>query len=204
MSASRPSRALAGASLILSVGCARPLPPSPEDLARARGARAYSGRLRVSLKAPSLRARTLALIGFRRPDRLRLEIPGPAGVRLVAVAGGGRLTAVFPADQAVFQGGATERDLEALLGVALTPEEVMDLLVGAPSPRLRAYRADWRMGLPREIAATLPDGASLKATVEEAELDPALPEAAFAEPPHDGYRQVDAEEARSLWEPRRR
>jgi hypothetical protein len=156
------------------------------------------------LKGPTLRARTPALVGFRRPDRLRLEIPGPSGARLVAVATAGRLTAVFPADQAVFQGAATEKDLEALLGVALTPEEVMDLLVGVGSPRLRAYQARWRAGLPREIAATLPDGATLKATVEDAELDPTLPEAAFAEPPHRGYRQVDMEEARALWEPGRR
>jgi hypothetical protein len=35
--------------------------------------------------------------------------------------------------------------------------------------------------------------------VEEAELDPVLPEGVFAEPMHQGYRSVDAEEARSLW-----
>ena len=34
-------------------------------------------------------------------------------------------------------------ELLALLGVELSPPELMDLLVGVPSPRLRSYRARW-------------------------------------------------------------
>ena len=93
------------------------------------------------------------LLAFRRPDALRIEVPGPAGPRLIAVASEGRLWAVFPADRAVFTGAATEADFEALLGVALTPREVMDLLVGVPSPRSRAYEARWRGPLPARIDA---------------------------------------------------
>ena len=40
---------------------------------------------------------------------------------------------------------------------------------------------------------------ALKASVEDPEAGAALPDAAFTEPPHEGYRVVDAEEARSLW-----
>jgi hypothetical protein len=115
------------------------------------------------------------------------------------VTRGGRLTAVFPAERAVYSGSATAEELENVLGVALTPAEVMDVLVGAGSPRLRAYDARWGPLLPRSIDATLPDGARLKATLEDAEAGVALPEAAFADPPHQGYRAVDAAEARSLW-----
>lgn len=115
------------------------------------------------------------------------------------MASEGRLWAVFPADRATFTGAATERDFEALLGVALTPAEVMDLLVGVASPRLRAYRARWRGPLPARIDATLPDGARLAVTVEDADARATVPAAAFAEPPHAEYRSVSAEEARRLW-----
>jgi len=168
-------------------------------VARAREASSYRARLRVSLKAPGLRARTSALVAFRRPDALRIEVPGPAGPRLVAVTRAGRLAAVFPSERAVYSGPARAAELQALLGVALEPPEVMDLLVGTPSPRLKRYAARWGPALPRRIEATLPDGGALKVTVEEAETGGSVPEAAFADPPHEGYRAVDADEARSLW-----
>lgn len=193
-------RAVCFAVCFLGSACATVWRLPPADVAaRARETPSYSARLRVSLKGPGLRARTPALVAFRRPDGLRIEVPGPAGPRVVAVARGGRLVAVFPAERAVYAGEARASQLEALLGVALEPAEVMDLLVGVPSPRLKRYAAAWGPSLPRRIEATLPDGATLKATVEAPEAGAALPDAAFAEPPHDGYRSVDAEEARSLW-----
>lgn len=174
--------------------------PDPAVVASAAAASSYSAQLRISLDGPALRARTPVLLAFRRPDALRIEVPGPAGPRLVAVASQGALWAAFPADRAFFSGRATEADFEALLGVALTPAEVMDLLVGRPVPRLRAYEARWRGGaLPARIDATLPDGGRLRVTVDEAEAGAPVPEQAFAEPPHDGYRAIAAEEARRLW-----
>src|SRR5687768_16989924 len=183
-----------------AVGCAgRFTVPDPTAVAAAAAAPSYSAQLRISLDGPTLRARTPVLLAFRRPDALRIEVPGPAGPRLVAVAAGGTLWAAFPADRAFFAGRATEADFEALLGVALTPDEVMDLLVGRPPPRLRAYEARWRGPLPARIDATLPDGGRLRVTVDEAEAGVAVPEAAFAEPPHAGYRMIAADEARRLW-----
>jgi outer membrane lipoprotein-sorting protein len=190
---------LAAAMLVLA-GCATAgLPPPASVALRAAAARSYSGRLRVTLNGPELRGRTAALLGFRRPGALRIEIPGPAGARLVAVSSGDALVAVFPGERAVFRGEATAAGLFDLLGVALSPAEVMDLLVGTPSPRVRDYRARWGPVLPRDLQATLPDGGRLKVTVESATLDPELPEAAFEEPAHEGYRAVDAAEARRLW-----
>jgi hypothetical protein len=198
----RPA-ALAALPLVaaaLHAGCASaPLPPPAGVAQRAGAARSYSGRLRVALRGPEMRGRTAALLGFRRPGDLRIEIPGPTGARLLAVAHGAALTAVFPADRAVFRGQATAEGLQDLLGVALSPAEVMDLLVGTPSARVRDYRAWWGASLPRELQATLPDGGRLKVTVESAALDPDLPDAAFAEPASEGYRAVDAAEARRLW-----
>jgi len=69
-----------------------------------------------------------------------------------------------------------------------------------PSARLRSYRARWGAALPRQIEATLPDGARLQTTVEDAEAPAtALGDSAFDEPPHAGYRTIDAGQARSLW-----
>jgi hypothetical protein len=175
------------------------LAPPPADVSRrAQAASSSSARLHASLRGEGLRARTKALLAFERPDSLRLEIPGPSGARLVAVARGGRFTAVFPSERAVFSSGAGAKDLEAVLGVGLTPSEVMDLLVGAAPPQTR-YRARWGPSLPDRIEATFPDGAHLKVVVEEADIGVRLSQSAFQPPPHVGYREVDAEEARSLW-----
>jgi hypothetical protein len=163
---------------------------------RAQGAASYSARLKVSLRGKDLRARTIALVAFRRPDALRVEVPGPAGARILAVARAERLVAVFPGDRAVFEGRATAADLGALLGVALEPAEVMDLLVGTAPRQARGYQARWGPEAPRRIKAELPDGTRIDLTIEEPRLGADLPERAFLDPPHAGYRPVGAEEAR--------
>jgi len=186
------------ASSFLAAACAAVSLP-PQDLEQLRKTASYSARLHVGLDAPTLRARTLALVAFARPDSLRVEIPGPTGARLIVVARAGRLVAVFPRDHALFEGEATSEGLRALLGVDLTPEEVMDLLLGTPPPRLRSSRFDWGASYPKRMDVTLPDGARLSLKVEEAERGVSLPKEAFLDPAHDGYRRVGAEEARSLW-----
>ena len=194
------ARLLLWPAAVAGASCAAPLAIPPAAVVeQARLVPSYSARLDVSLRGPDLRAHTRVLLAFRRPDALRIELPGPTGARLIAVARGERLWAVFPAERAVYSGAARAEDLGSLLGVALAPSEVMDLLTGVPSARLRSYRARWGAALPRHIDATLPDGARLQATVEDAEAPARLGEPAFAEPPHAGYRPVDGDQARSLW-----
>ena len=193
----RPELAVA-AALVLSAACATARLPPPGVAERAASATVWSGSLRVSVKGPDVRGRSRVLMAFRRPDALRIEIPGPAGARLVAVVRGGRLVAVLPGDRAFLESAAAPSDLEALLGLALAPEELMDVLVGVAPPRARAYRARWGETLPRRVEAVLEDGTRLDATVEDAEAGLDLPEAAFDPPPHDGHRRVDADEARRL------
>lgn len=190
---------VAAAFFATAGGCASVPPPPPRVIERAQAARSYTAQIRVSLKGPSLRGRSRVLVAFERPDALRIEVPGPAGARLVAVARAGELAAVFPAERAVFKAEASAAQLDALLGVALSPEEIIDLLVGVRSPRLLSYRAEWGATLPRAIEATLPDGTRLKLKVERAATGVSVPPRAFAEPAHEGYRPVDAEEARRLW-----
>jgi len=191
----RPELALVG--LLLSA-CASATLPTPAVAARAAAAVSWSGSLRVSVSGKDLRGRSRVLMAFRRPDSVRIEIPGPTGARLVAVAGGGRLIAVLPAERAFLESAATAEDLEALLGVALSPRELMDVLVGVAPAGLRDYEVLWGDALPRRVEALLADGTRLKATVDEAETDLDLAEAVFSPPPHPGYRQVDADEARRL------
>jgi hypothetical protein len=197
--ASSASSVLAASLVCASCAASLAVPPAAV-VQHASEVPSYSARLDVSLRGPELRARTPVLLAFQRPGDLRLEVPGPAGARLVAVAQGERLWAVFPAERALYSGRARAEDLESLLGVALSPVEVMDLLTGVASPRLRSYRARWGPALPRQIEAILPDGARLKVTVAEAEAPAStLGETAFAEPPHPGYRAIGADEARALW-----
>jgi hypothetical protein len=196
----RRSRTAVAVLALLAPACAGSFTvPDPAVIAKAAATASYSSRLRISLDGPTLRARTPVLLAFRRPDGLRIEVPGPTGPRLVAVSAGDHLWAAFPGERAFFSGRPTEADFEALLGVALTPAEVMDLLVGLPAPRLRAYEARWRGPLPARITATLPDGGRLRVTVDEAEAGASVPEQAFAEPPHAGFRTIAADEARRLW-----
>ena len=117
----------------------------------------------------------------------------------MAVTRGGRLTAVFPPERAVYEGQASADELRDLLGLALEPAEVMDLLVGRGSPRLASYEVGWGPTAPARIEATLPDGARLDLRVREPELGRELPEQAFDPPAHAGYRALERDEARQMW-----
>ena len=192
----RPDAALA--ALLLSVACATATLPQPGVAERARAAVSWSGSVRVSVKGQDVRGRSRVLMAFRRPEAVRIEIPGPAGARLVAVVRDGRLTAVLPSERAFLESAAGAADLEALLGVALTPGELMDVLVGVAPAGLRDYRAQWGEALPRRVEAVLADGTHLKATVDDAETGLDLPDSVFEPPPHEGHRRVDAAEARRL------
>jgi hypothetical protein len=193
----RPRPELAVAGLLLSACATATLPP-PAVATRAAAAVSWSGSVRVSVSGRDVRGRSRVVMAFRRPDAVRIEIPGPSGARLVAVARDGRLTAVLPAARAFLESEATAKDIEALLGVALSPRELMDVLVGVAPAGLREYRAHWGDSLPRRVEALLVDGTRLKATVDDAETGLDLPEAVFEPPPHPGYRRVDADEARRL------
>jgi hypothetical protein len=174
-------------------------PPAPEIAAQARAASTYSGRVRVRLDGRELRGRATVLLAFSRPDALRIELPGPGGLRLLAVTRGGRVTAIFPSERAVYLGAADAPSMEALLGVALAPAEVMDLLLGTAPARLTRAEFRWGPRLPRSVDAWLPDGSRVRMTIEEAEVGVALPAGAFEPPPSGGHRPVDVEEARGLW-----
>jgi hypothetical protein len=159
---SDPSRAR-GSRLALvlaaaaAASCAAPLAVPPATVvAQARVVPSYSARLNVTLRGPELRARTRVLLAFRRPDGLRIEIPGPAGARLVAVAQGERLVGIAAGERAVY-GGAPREGRRSLLGVALAPR-------GDGPPSWRASPRCARIGRAGAAAARIPyhaaDGAA--------------------------------------------
>jgi hypothetical protein len=196
-----PRLELAAAALIAGAGiagCARPAPPSPDLVRQAAGLQSYSASLRVSVKGEALRGRSRALVAFRRPDALRIEIPGPSGARLVAVTGEGRLTAVLPSERAVLEREARPAELAALIGIELAPEALMDMLVGQRPAGAREYEARWGRRLPTRVDAVLEDGTRVRAVVDEADTGENVSPEAFRPPPHAGFRPVDADEARRL------
>jgi len=195
----RPSALLLLAGLCWS-GCAS-FPQAPKDVQeRARAQRIFSAELSVRVSGDSVRGRAQTLVAFARPSSLRVEIPSPTGLRLVVVTKEGALTAVFPKAQALYSGPATPETLGALLGIALAPGEIMDLLVGAAPLRLRDVRVAWGASLPERVEATLPDGTRLSARVRSPETPEALPPTAFEAPVRPSYRSVSLEEARDLLE----
>lgn len=194
----RPRPELAALALLLAAACATARLPAPGVAEKARAATSWSGSLRVSVRGQDLRGRSHVLVAFRRPDAMRIEIPGPSGARLVAVARADRLTAVLPAERARLESAAGPADFEALLGVALSPSELMDVLLGIAPAAARRYEADWGAALPRRVRAELVDGTKLDARVDEAEADIALPAAAFDPPPCNDCRTIDVNEARRL------
>jgi hypothetical protein len=109
------------------------------------------------------------------------------------------LTAVFPAERAVFRGAADAGAFSDLLGLPLAPGDVIDLLSGVAPAAVRDYRADWGATAPRRVHARIADGPRLRLTIEDPEIGREIPAAAFEPPPHDGYREVGAEEAQKLW-----
>lgn len=193
----RPRPELAVLALVVAA-CATARPPAPGMAEAARAASSWSGSLRVSVRGQDLRGRSQALVAFRRPDAMRIEIPGPSGARLVAVAREGRLTAVLPAERARLTSAAGPADFEALLGVALSAPELMDLLLGMAPTAARRYEADRGETLPRRVRAELADGTRIDARVDAAEAGVELPTAAFDPPPCESCREIDANEARRL------
>jgi hypothetical protein len=193
-------RGALGLAAVSLWGCASlPARPGAGVAERAQSALSYSARVKVSLTGSKLRARATVLVAFKRPDALRVELPGPTGARLIAVAQAGRLVAVFPSERAVWTGAAGAAEMGELLGVALAPSQVMDVLLGQKPETARSLRARWGKDVPERLDAGLEDGTRLRLAVETPRLDPALSERAFLEPDHEGYRAVSAEEARQLW-----
>ena len=178
--------------------------PAPAVVdAGARRAVRYSGSLRVSAARPrAARPHAALLVAFagRTPCASRSRARrARAWWRWRA---SGRLTAVFPAERARLRGRRRRAgELEALLGVALTPARGDGPALGAPPPRLpRTYARDWGATLPRRIDADAADGARARGHRRRGRSAASrCPTAAFdAAALRRATAPIDAEEARRL------
>jgi hypothetical protein len=186
---------------VLGARCAgRSAAPSPDVADAARVLTSYSANLAVKMGGRKHAPRSTVMVGFRRPDRLRIEMPGPGGARLILVARNDVVTAVFPKSRAVFEGKADRQVLGDITGVALAPTDVMDFLVGVQPPSVTEYSASWGPVLPKQVKGKLEDGTHLDVKVNEPSPGATLAERAFEPPPHERYRRIDAAEARELWQ----
>lgn len=133
--------------LLALAGCAPRLAPLPAgaglpaaDFASAydeatrscRGVRTFVGVMALSGRAGRMRMRGNVEVGLEAPDRARLEAPGPFGSRpvFVFVARGESATLLLPRDRRVLRNAPPQAVIEALAGVALTPDQLRSALSG--------------------------------------------------------------------------
>ena len=110
------------------------------DITRAcAGVRTLTAELGLSGRAGSQRIRGRAVVGFERPDGMRLEGLAPIGQpAFILVSRGGTATLLLPRDERVLTGAQAGDILGALTGVALAPADLQAILTGcvAPGPKV--------------------------------------------------------------------
>ena len=95
----------------------------------------YQAVLKVRGEGPEGRFSATELVVFERPDRVRVELLATFGSsRWIAVTDGGEITVLFPRSREFLQESAVEDVVSALLGIRLSPEEVMAILAGSGLP----------------------------------------------------------------------
>lgn len=102
--------------------------------ARCRGVRTYAAIINLSGRAGADRLRGRVDAGFSEPGRVRLEGRPPALAfgrpYFILVSRGSEATLLLPRDRRVLTGEPAEAIIEALTGVALTPDELRAALGG--------------------------------------------------------------------------
>lgn len=99
------------------------------------GVRTFTAELGLSGRAGGNRVRGRAIVGFARPDLLRLEGVAPFGPpAFILAARGANATLLLPRDDRVVRQAPPDQILEALTGVALSPADLQAVLTGCAIP----------------------------------------------------------------------
>jgi hypothetical protein len=99
------------------------------------GVRTFTAELGLSGRAGGNRVRGRAIVGFARPDSLRLEGVAPFGPpAFILAARGANATLLLPRDDRVVRQAPPDQILEALTGVALSPADLQAVLTGCAIP----------------------------------------------------------------------
>ncbi len=146
-----------------AIACARPPAPQPLPVGDGRPAallRAYRagaaarhglrGIAKLSLEGPGGSGSAKQIVALERPARLRVEVLGFLDQTLAVLATDGREYGFFRSEDRSLQRGLVHPELLVeVVGLALTPEEAVRILLGTP-----ALPEDARPSSP----ALMPDG----------------------------------------------
>jgi outer membrane lipoprotein-sorting protein len=126
-------------TLQLPQGPGQPFPEYKETFAAAgagcRDVRTLTAEAAVSGTVGGNKVRGRVLVGFERPGRIRLEGVAPIGApAFILVADAGRAALLMPRTREVLTDQPPELVLEALVGVALTPDVLQAALAGCVAP----------------------------------------------------------------------
>src|SRR5262245_15379210 len=99
------------------------------------GVRTFTAELGLSGRAGGNRVRGRAIVGFARPDSLRLEGVAPFGPpAFILAARGANATLLLPRNDRVVRNAPPDQVLEALTGVALSAADLQAVLTGCAVP----------------------------------------------------------------------
>jgi hypothetical protein len=99
------------------------------------GVRTLTAELGLSGRAGGRRIRGRAIVGFARPDSLRLEGVAPFGPpAFILAARRATATLLLPRDNRVVRNAPPEDILDALTGVRLSPADLQAVLTGCVAP----------------------------------------------------------------------
>jgi hypothetical protein len=151
-------RSIVVSALALAIGCATARSPAPVPLpaSDARPAallaalerdaavrQSLRGVARLAVDAPAGSGRAKQILVLERPGRLRVEVLGMLDQTLaLLVTDGARYRLVRSQDRSVETGAVSAAMLADVAGLAVTPEQAVAVLLGAPfSPAARLERA---------------------------------------------------------------
>jgi hypothetical protein len=101
--------------------------------ATAQGRRSLRGTARVSIEGQRGASFARQLVLLERPSRLRLEVLGVMGQRVAVLASDGARYDLYRAERAAIESGEVHPGiLYEVAGLPITPEEVIELALGAP------------------------------------------------------------------------
>jgi hypothetical protein len=158
------TRSIAASGLALAFGCATARTPAPTPLAPgdvrpaarfaalardAASRHSLRGVARLAVDGPAGSARAKQILALERPARLRVEILGLLdATQAVLSTDGAQYRLVRSQDRSIEQGAVYDALLTDVAGLAMTPEQAVRILLGAPQ----------REAAQLEGAAQLPDG----------------------------------------------
>lgn len=151
-------RSIAALGLALALACATARAPAPTPLPEsdprpaallasvtrdAAARRSLRGVARLAVDGPAGAGRAKQILVLERPARLRVEVLGLLDQTLaVLVTDGARYRLVRSQDRSVDEGPVYDALLGDVAGLALTPEQAVGVLLGAPiSAGARVERA---------------------------------------------------------------